>query len=147
MSARDTWHNQRITGVRQIQHFRHMKVTNQSDTWQDLTRVKPCVTSAEASMIGTVHLRDRCQRSRHRRHIGHREIGIPEIKGNERSKASKSRRYRDRPSKGQVSKIWRVRIWPIGNSPGECIEATKTPKPRWSDMTEVTSRQVIWIMI
>jgi hypothetical protein len=43
----DTWHNQRLTGVRQIQHFRHMKVTNQSDTWQDLTRVKTCVTSAK----------------------------------------------------------------------------------------------------
>jgi hypothetical protein len=26
-----------------------MQVTNQSDTWQDLTRVKPRVTSAEAS--------------------------------------------------------------------------------------------------
>jgi hypothetical protein len=94
-----------MTGVRQIQHFRHMKVTNQSDTWQDLTRVKPRVTSAEASMIGTVHLRDRCRRSRHRRHIGHREIGVPEVEGNERSKVSKSRRYRDRPFEGQVSEI------------------------------------------
>ena len=81
-------------------------------------------------MIGTVHLRDKCQRSRHRRHIRHREIGVPEIKGNERSKASKSRRYRDRPSKGQVSKIWSVGIWQIGKSPGECIDASQTPKPR-----------------
>jgi hypothetical protein len=67
-------------------------------------RVKLGVTSAEASMIGTVHLRDRCQRSRHRRHIGHREIGVPEIEGNERSKVSKSRN-RDHPSEGQVSEI------------------------------------------
>jgi hypothetical protein len=87
-----------------------MKVMNQSDTWQDLTRVKPCVTSAEASMIGTVHLRDKCQRSRHHRHIGHREIGVPEVEGNERSKVSKSRRHRDRPSEGQVSEIKNVGI-------------------------------------
>jgi hypothetical protein len=87
-----------MTGVRQIQHFRHMKVTNQSDTWQDLTRVKPRVTSAEASMIGTVHLRDRCRRSRHRRHIGHREIGVPEVEGNRTSEVPKSRHNRDRPS-------------------------------------------------
>jgi hypothetical protein len=33
------------------------------------------VTSAEASTIGTVHLRDRCRRSRRRRHFVHREIG------------------------------------------------------------------------
>jgi hypothetical protein len=58
-----------------------MKVMNQSDTWQDLTRVKPCVTSAEASMIGTVHLRDRCRISRHRRLIGNRDIGDPGHKG------------------------------------------------------------------
>jgi hypothetical protein len=31
-----------------------MQFTNQSDTWQDLTRVKPRVTSAEASVIGTL---------------------------------------------------------------------------------------------
>jgi hypothetical protein len=82
-----------------------MQFMNQSDTWQDLTRVKLGVTSAEASMIGTVHLRDRCQRSRHHRHIGHREIGVPEVEGNERSKVSKSRRHRDHPSEGQVSEI------------------------------------------
>jgi hypothetical protein len=60
----DTWHNQVVTSVRMIQHFRHMWVTNQSDMWQYLTRVKPRVTSAEASTIGTIHLRDRCRRSR-----------------------------------------------------------------------------------
>jgi hypothetical protein len=35
----------------------------------------------------------------------HREIGVPEVEGNERSKVSKSRRHRDRPSEGQVSEI------------------------------------------
>jgi hypothetical protein len=43
--------------------------------------------------------------SRHRRHIGHREIGVPEAEGNETSKVSKSRRDWDRSSEGQVSKI------------------------------------------
>jgi hypothetical protein len=31
-----------------------MQFTNQSDMWQDLTRVKPRVTSVEASTIGTL---------------------------------------------------------------------------------------------
>jgi hypothetical protein len=56
------------------------------------------VMSAEASMIGTVHLRDRCQRSRHRRHIGYREIGVPEVKINRTSEVPKFRHNRDRPS-------------------------------------------------
>ena len=30
-----------------------------------------------ATSIESVHLRDRCRRSRHRRHFGHREIGDP----------------------------------------------------------------------
>jgi hypothetical protein len=70
-----------MTGGRKIQHLRHMKVTNQSDTWQDLTHVKPHVMSVEASMIGTIHLRDRCRRSRHHRLIGNRDIGDPGHKG------------------------------------------------------------------
>jgi hypothetical protein len=34
----------------------------------------------------------------------------------------------------------------IGNPGGMCMMTLKTPKLRWSDMTEVTPRQVIWIM-
>jgi hypothetical protein len=92
------WHNQVVTSVILIQQFSHMWVTNQSDTWQYLTLVKPRVTLAEASAIETVHLRDRCQRSRRRRHIGHREIGVLEVEGNKTSKVSKSQRNRDHPS-------------------------------------------------
>jgi hypothetical protein len=44
---RDTWHNQEVTSVRQIQHFRHIHVMNQSDTWQCFIRVESCVMTAQ----------------------------------------------------------------------------------------------------
>jgi hypothetical protein len=55
-------------------------------------------------MRGQVHLRDRCQRSK--ASLAYRTSGnrVPEIKGNERSKVSKSDPEGiRRPSKGQVS--------------------------------------------
>jgi hypothetical protein len=32
--SKDTWHNQTMTSVKLIHHFRYVEITNSSDTWK-----------------------------------------------------------------------------------------------------------------
>jgi hypothetical protein len=90
-----------------------MQVTNQSDTWQDLTRVKPRVTSAEASAIGTLI----CQE--------HTATETPKSRyAILRCNHSRWIRMRSRPLISVIGESG------IGNSIGVCMMTSKMPKPR-----------------